>query len=730
VSGPVYNTLTSKGNNKNWGVDLSQHVTTDTGDEIKSRSILTTSEQSFLEDEVTRPTPRPRPKPFKHLHILGELEKARPIKQEDLINKINYLNFIEREVYIHLRDQRQGSDLLITARPEPIVSQRPIFNITGLYPMEADLYTPLHVILPTDSSMIIVDITPGSITPDHISFELPDKGYEVNTREIKRHACKDIEVDIRQNAFYSHGKLVDYSPKGMKIWIEEKNSSPFTWFNEEAEFAVTVRRGNKAILSINTTCIRHSRAGQAMEMVLKPVKASITQFRGRKIRNPRHKMVPPLEARFTHPLCGTGVAREVFDITSSGFSVLENKAHAVLVPGLIIPEVTLDYAGVLKLRCMAQVIYTKEHDEENNRCGVAILDMDLNSYTHLANILESSIEPNARVSSDIDLDALWEFFFETGFVYPKKYGYVKRYKKDLVDIYTNLYTRHPEIARNFVYKKDGRIYGHVSLIRAYEKAWMFHHLAARPLNNTMGGFVVMKQINHFCNELCRMPSANLDYFICYFRPENRFPYLLFGGYAKKLKNPGMCSLDEFTYMMVSSKGLGKADLPDDWRLRDFSNADLEELELSYKKNSGGLLLNVLGVGRDVKGKEDLERLYERLGFLRRWQMYSLLQDEDLRAVFVVNQSNILLNLSELLNCIKIIITDEKDLPWDVLKAVIWKLSSMYPMDKVPLMIFPSTYVEEKNLKFDRKKYMLWIYDSRYVSEFMEFMQSRFKIKHW
>ncbi len=709
---------------------MSQRSTTGKQGRVKPESILTPTEQTFLEGRLPTESSRLRLRPFRHVQVLENLEKAKVLKQADLVNRINYIHFTGGEVLVHVQDMRYGADLLVNSRPEAIAGQRAICNITELDPLEGDMYVPLHLILPLDNTMVVVDITPGFTLSGYLSFELPDKGYEVNTRQLKRYVCKDATVDVRQNAFFAQGKLVDFNPRGIRIWIQEGDSSSFSWFNEEAKISITVKSEGKAVLSIDTTCIRQDSMAQGREIVLRPVETSIPQFRERKIRNPRHRMAPPLEARFNHPLCGLNIARAIYDVTSSGFSVLENKCHQVLVPGLVIPEVNLDYAGVLKLRCMAQVIYTMEHDEENNRCGLAILDMDLSSYTALANLLASTIEPHARVSSDIDIDALWEFFFDTGFVYPKKYKYVKKYKKDLIDTYTKLYTRHPEIARNFVYKRDGKIYGHVSLIRAYEKAWMFHHLAARPLNSTLGGFVVMKQINHFCNELYRMPSANLDYFMCYFRPENRFPYLLFGGYAKKLKKPDMCSLDEFSYMMVPHKRPMRQDLPDDWILREFMEIDLEELELSYKKKSGGLLLKALGIGKNAKGKEGLEKLYESMGFIRRWQIYSLLHDGELRALMVVNQSNILLNLSELLNCIKVIIIDEKDLPWDVLNTAIGKLSGVYAADTIPVMVYPSIYMEERNLGFESKKYMLWIYDARYVSEFMEFMQSRFKIKYW
>ena len=47
--------------------------------------------------------------------------------------------------------------------------------------------------------------------------------------------------------------------------------------------------------------------------------------------------------------------------------------------------------------------------------------MDVHSYSRLNRILALNMDHHSYISTEVDMDALWEFFFDTGFIYPKKY---------------------------------------------------------------------------------------------------------------------------------------------------------------------------------------------------------------------------------------------------------------------------------------------------------------------
>ncbi|NIR13890.1 MAG: hypothetical protein GWN86_08015, partial [Desulfobacterales bacterium] len=289
---------------------------------------------------------------------------------------------------------------------------------------------------------------------------------------------------------------------------------------------------------------------------------------------------------------------------------------------MILPKLVINFAGELKIDCTVQVIYRKEKKTDQIQCGLAILDMDINAYCLLTHILTKALDEHAYLSDVVDMDALWEFFFESGFIYPTKYRLIHSHREDLSETYQKLYKEKPEIAKHFTYQKNGRIYGHISMVRAYEKAWMIHHYAAKSMEKKRTGFMVLKQMMHYLNDMCRLPSAKMDYVICYFRPENKFPNLVFGGFAKALDNRRGCSMDLFAYLPYTSLSLG-TELPEGWLLKESSKQDLWELRRFYSHHSGGLLLDALGLEQKDSGEEGLHRVYSRLGFQRNCKIYSL-----------------------------------------------------------------------------------------------------------
>ena len=101
--------------------------------------------------------------------------------------------------------------------------------------------------------------------------------------------------------------------------------------------------------------------------------------------------------------------------------------------------------------------------------------------------------------------------------------------------------------------------------------------------------------------------------------------------------------------------------------------------------------------------------------------------DNLAAVLIVNQSDMGINLSELLNGIKIIVIDEEHLPWSILSIAVSQLTGIYDVDKVPLLIYPSQYIENERIPFE-KQYQLWTLNITYGNEYLEYMERKFRIR--
>jgi hypothetical protein len=224
-----------------------------------------------------------------------------------------------------------------------------------------------------------------------------------------------------------------------------------------------------------------------------------------------------------------------------------------------------------------------------------------------------------------------------------------------------------------------------------------------------------------------LPSAKMDYVMCYFRPENKFPDRVFGGFARKLNNFRICSLDLFSYITFSL-GMPQNKFPEGWSLHESTHSELWELEQFYKHYSGGLLLDVLNLARRDLTDDSLENVARRHGFMRKWKSYSLVNKNCLKAVMVVNQSDVGVNLSELLNGIKAIVIDPEDLSWELFSLAISNLTGIYQLGSIPLLIYPSICSDIMNFPCE-KKYYTWITDMRYSNKFLEFVQKNFRMKY-
>jgi hypothetical protein len=695
----------------------------------RNRGLEVLPEKAATAGCVPGETPWLPPWLFRHEHVIHAKDQGEPIARDALINAINHLHFMDGHILALLGHRAYEEHMVMKAWPDPCRGIKLTCHWADHEASHVDLdQLELRDLIIDDGRALIV--VPASLKEMNQTFfvvELPEVGYSVGQRQATRYACRGVAAELIQNAFQATGELLDFSPVGFRVKVKPERPCSFRWLNSDEEVNIHIRREAQILFSGRCRCIRQQKRRRAREIVLAPVAVAIKRFKKKQIRNVRQQLVPRPMICFDHPFLKKRIQREAFDISTSGFSVCEEAANRVLLPGMVIPELTVKFAGVLEMNCSAQVIYCREMEGKGFRCGLAILDMSIASYSRLTHILTNALDPHAYVSGEIDMEALWEFFFKAGFIYPKKYRLIQSHRSKFKETYQKLYQENQEIARHFTYQKNGKIYGHISMVRAYNRTWMIHHHAAQAMANKRTGFMVLKQIMHYLNDMYRLPSAHMDYVMCYFRPENKFPDRVFGGFARELRNPQGCSLDLFAYLPYTRLSLG-APLPEDWSLAPCTERDLWEFERHYSHNSGGLLLDTLSLGQGASGQGSLEKVYSRHGFMRKCEAFTLRNKENLRAMLIVNQSNLGFNLSELLNGITVLAADPDGPPWPVLSTAIAQLTKGYRLEKIPVMFHPLRYVETHEIPFE-KRYQLWVLNVNYGNEFMEYVQKRFRISY-
>lgn len=663
----------------------------------------------------------------------AQTESTPEIGRKQLINRLNYLNFKDDTVIVNLVHVKYGSVISLKAKPLPCLDGylECVWSETENLEHKFKTHRYRNFIVPDPHHPLLVEAELVDLTLDRISFRLPETCREISSRRINRHSCRDIRVRFIQNGTLFHGDLIDFSPASFRVEITCTPPQSFHWINLESSVHIVFTANDEVLYSGECGIIKQTSGTAIRSYVLRPLHSRIRRFQPKEFRSSRHRLIPSPDVIFTDPLTRKTVNLKVVDISGSGFSVEETEENSVLLPGRVIPELSINLAGILSIRCKAQVVYRniQPHEEKTTvRCGFAILDMDIGEHVRLMALLHQATDQNSYICNRVDMDALWELFFQTGFLYPEKYSFIQANKNKFKETYEKLYNRNPHIARHFVYQKEGRIIAHIAMVRFYEYTWLIHHHAADRRAGRKAGLSVLEQIGRSINDSHGLHSTHMNYVACYFRPDNRFPRRVFGGIAEQINDRNGCSIDAFAYFHYRKGDTGQWDLSGPWSLRKTEPEDLAELESFYRYCSGGLLLNALDLEPSMLDRDEVGREFEAVAFRKEKHLFSLKRNGNLKAVFMVNVSDIGLNLSDLTNCIQTIIVDEEDFPRGTLLMIYSLLSKYYENDHVPILIYPASFADRKQIAYD-KIYNLWILNMRYTDGYFRSIDRMMHHRH-
>jgi hypothetical protein len=410
-----------------------------------------------------------------------EKEKGNLVRKVHLVNKLNYTNFQGGTIFLNFKHPIYNRTITLHAHPQPCLGDRLDCLWTETDGIEHKLKSYQFESFYVDDGQNLLLVEPELIDANdkEISFNLPATCYEVSTRKVIRYTCENIKVQLIQNSSPFYGTLLDFNSYSLHVKLEAAPPQTFKWINLESAVTLIISDGDDTIYTGDCRITKQSRGQKIREYVLEPLKDHIQRFKHKQYRSIRQKITPAPDIIFKHPFTQKITSLKVVDISGSGFSVEEAEDHAVLLPGMIIPELELSFANSFKVKCSAQVLYRKTYkdgqDESRVQCGLALLDMDIQQHSNLIAFLHQAENKYSYVCNPLDLDSLWQFFFETGFIYPEKYASMEANKNQIKQTYKKLYSQSPNIARHFTYQENSRILGHLAMVRFYENTWLIHH---------------------------------------------------------------------------------------------------------------------------------------------------------------------------------------------------------------------------------------------------------------
>jgi len=649
------------------------------------------------------------------------------ISKKRIVNHLNFINFQNDAIKVNLKHKRFDRIVTLQAKPHPCTGDK----LFGEWVDPAEIKQRLNtyefenISLDHGNQSLLVQPKLINIDASGISLELSELYYPLCFESNIRQPCSGIKAQLIQNSVVFIGTLTDFCPASFHVNISLTPPQTSQWINSDSNVEVILSDEVETLYSGMCSILNHEIANDNVTVLLEPNKNEIHRFKSKKFRTKREDISPAPNIFFQHPFTKQIHDLKVINLSGLGFSVEETLKSEVLLPGMILPRVEMKFANSFKIIFKAQVIYRKNLDmkrdirKQKTRLGLVILDIESQDHLKLLSFLHQSNDKNSYICNDIDMDSLWNFFFESNFIYPEKYNFLQLNKDEIRTTYNKIYKQNSDIARHFTYQDNGFIASHLAMIRFYENTWLIHHHASNRLASFRAGLIVLNQIGLFSNDAHNLYSSHMNYLICYFRPENKFPNRVFGGATKSINNERKCSLESFTYFHFNRQNENKPNIPWSWGLTLSNNDDIEELNAYYKHHSGGLMLKALDL-ENIKNSESICVAFNKSGLKRDRHIYSLRKDGHLKAIIMVNITNAGLNLSDLTNCATFIVIDQDQLNTDIIETALSLLSAELNLENFPVLFYPFNFAASIGISKERV-YNLWILDTQYGDNYFNYV---------
>ncbi|TAN39850.1 MAG: PilZ domain-containing protein [Nitrospirae bacterium] len=658
------------------------------------------------------------------------------LKLRKIVNRLNYLNFSGMPLSVVLRSST-GATLSLKAHPEPCCGTSVQCRWDPRPQASLAAFSFSHILVNDGHEFLAVRPRCAEMDTASATFDLSELEIsEGSLRMPARSKASGIEAVVTQHGIMLEGVLNDFSAMSFGVAVPETFSHLLNFINREDTFHLSLRNSGREIVYTGECTLAGMRAEQDLTLlVFAPRLTALSRFRRKEMRSERHRLHPTPHISLRHPLSGEELSFRVLDISGAGVSLPDTADRSTLVVGMLINEVSIEFTRGIAARCRAQVVYRETEQSEagrpDGRIGIAFLDMPAESQAFLADVLARAKDSRSHVCAPVDTNELWRFFFESGFVYPEKYHHLLKSRERFQEVYDRLYRGVSSIGRHFTHHDRDEINGHISMLHVHDRTWLLHHHAAGGRAESRAGIAVLCQAASYINDCHNLPSSHIRYILSYFRPENRFPARVFGGFEQRLGDRKRCSRDTGAYFLFRSRtcnhtvrGLVEITAP--------GRHDIEAVTGSYAETSGGLLLQSLGI-QDAGRDQGIGELYRAAGFSRVVRRFAVRTAGRLSAYAVVSVSDTGLNLSGLTSCIQFFVVDPEGLGREEFFSAVSELSRYYEEEEVPVMVYPASYAQAKELPVE-KLYEAWVLDvheggdsfMRYLEELLTRGKARYE----
>jgi len=661
-----------------------------------------------------------------HTRNHGAAPPKEGVSRKSLVNRINFLNFTDQKIQCVL-GRKEGGDMILHLSPLPSFGQ----YMVCLWPDELSRETePASLKMKTISIPAMggdIPIRPDirRLTNKGVCVRLPDPVDLGSRGRVKNNPYPDMRARFTHQGRLVTARINGLTDRRLSLILSNISTGEAPDLKPGDRIEPALVRDGEILFSGPYIIERFEKENREPALWLRPENLIAPRFPAKKFRSTRHKLKPSPDAVFTHPLTGCRLALTVTDLSGSGFSVWSEEEEALLPTGLQVQDIQLSFAGVFTLSCHAQVVHRREVGERRGKrpgflYGFAFVDMPLSDHLKLQRIIHQCQSSHSKVCTRLNPEDLWRFFFETGFIYSRKYHAFTENRGLIQDTYSKLYSQSPDISRHFTCQENGGILGHLSMLRFYENAWLIHHHAALKKAGVRAGLSVLNQVAAFAYNSLWLDACHMRYMFCYFRQENPFPHYFFQGFADRLNNRKGCSTDPFAYLSYRKPAEPEQPLPPSWKTGPCTALDLADLRFFYEKSSDGLMLEALDLTEDRAFANSLGPVYRDSGLTREKHLYSLRHNGDLVAVILVNIADIAINMSDLTSSVTVMVLKPAPFTRDILNRTLGSLSHLFSRKRFPVLLYPADFADHQAIVY-QKTYTLWILDTGYSDDYFAYL---------
>lgn len=429
-------------------------------------------------------------------------------------------------------------------------------------------------------------------------------------------------------------------------------------------------------------------------------------------------------------LRGYGFSGRVQGLSTSKISFILEEVETPFVAGLVLNDIFVHIPpNDLNLKACVKVTYCEPiSDGRGIRVTGEFLGMSIELLKAVKRMKDSALDTRLTEGTREDFDQLFEFFFESGFIYSGKRKQLQKYAAAVRKTNLTLLQTGDAILKKVLLKEGNEIKGHLSALRFFDRAWLVQHLTTHHATGTATSKAILVSFTNFFLDPSVSRKMNTSYMICYYRPGNLYPEVLFGETAKIVANPEISGITDLDFCVsgAAEKEIETAIENSQVQCGEAGAEDWGRLERLLVEQGRYSLIRTEGLTAEGLARLSVSVEFEKLGLYRCRKVFVARhpgEEDDIYAV--CNYASPGCNLSELTNSFRFYYSPTRCvLNPELVNTLARQVLDSYKATEMPspVLLLEAGQPLPENFK-KMRKYRYWYFDASYGDLFRSTSES-------